>query len=76
MRSTYRGELVKLAEELVEEFNEFLRRALRRQTREAHDIRKQDTAGKNTREIIRCFLTLHREEKQRHVFTLLKGQYT
>lgn len=49
MRATYRGELVKLAEELIEEFNEFLRCALRRQTREAHDIRKQDTAGKKHR---------------------------
>lgn len=45
MRATHRGELVELAEELVEEFDEFLRRALRRQTREAHDIRKQDTGG-------------------------------
>lgn len=37
---THRGQLVELAEELVEQLDQLLRRALRRQTREAHDIRK------------------------------------
>lgn len=40
----YRGQLVKLAEELIEEFHQLLGRALRRQAREAHDVCKEDAA--------------------------------
>lgn len=41
----YRGQFVKLAEELIEEFHQLLGRALRRQAREAHDVREEDAAG-------------------------------
>lgn len=41
----YRGQLVKLAEELVQQLHQLLRRALRRQAREAHDVREEDAAG-------------------------------
>lgn len=40
----YRGQLVKLAEELVEQLHQLLCRALRRQAREAHDVREEDAA--------------------------------
>lgn len=40
----YRGQFIKLAEELVEEFHQLLGRALRRQAREAHDVCKEDAA--------------------------------
>ena len=42
--ATHAGELVEAAEEFVEEADELLRRALRRQHRESHDIGEEDAA--------------------------------
>ena len=43
---THAGELVEAAKEFVEQPDELLRRALRRQHRESHDIGEEDAARK------------------------------
>ena len=46
---THAGELVEAAKEFVEQPDELLRRALRRQHRESHDIGEEDAAKKERR---------------------------
>lgn len=40
----YRGQLIKLAEELIQQLHQLLGSALGRQAREAHNVRKEDAA--------------------------------
>lgn len=47
-KSTYVRQLVEASEELVEESDELLRRALRRQDCEAHDVREDHAARRGT----------------------------
>ena len=48
---THAGELVEAAKEFVEQPDELLRRALRRQHRESHDVGEENAAKKESKKV-------------------------